>query len=96
MINPKNVTHAQTDPADQFSATSDCYPVGPVGLDARGGPVGPDVYFTNPNLLTHVIWTPPDPDGQDTTTGPGWPSSQFALEDATEEDLIHKLVMSPV
>ena len=43
------MVHAQTDPADQFSATSDCYPVGPVGLDATGGPVGPDVYFTNPN-----------------------------------------------
>ena len=41
------MVHAQTDPAGQFSATSDCYPVGPVGLDARGGPVGPDVYFTN-------------------------------------------------
>ena len=53
------MVHAQTDPAGQFSATgtpspSDCYPVGPVGLDATGGPVGPDVYFTDPNLLTHV------------------------------------------
>ena len=67
------MVHAQTDPAGQFSATSDCYPVGPVGLDAKGGPVGPDVYFTNPNLLTHVIRTPPDPDGQDTTTGPAGP-----------------------
>ena len=67
------MVHAQTDPAGQFSATSDCYPVGSVGLDARGGPVGPDVYFTNPNLLTHVIRTPPDPDGQDTTTGPAGP-----------------------
>ena len=67
------MVHAQTDPAGEFSATSDCYPVGPVGLDAKGGPVGPDVYFTNPNLLTHVIRTPPDPDGQDTTTGPAGP-----------------------
>ena len=67
------MVHAQTDPAGQFSATSDCYPVGPVGMDAKGGPVGPDVYFTNPNLLTHVIRTPPDPDGQDTTTGPAGP-----------------------
>ena len=38
-----------------------------------GGPVGPDVYFTNPNLLTHVIRTPPDPDVQDATTGPVGP-----------------------
>ena len=72
------MVHAQTDPAGQFSAgqfsaTSNCYPVGPVGLDATGGPVGPDVYFTNPNLLTHVIRTPPDPDGQDTITGPAGP-----------------------
>ena len=62
----------------QFSATgtlsqSDCYPVGPVGLDATGGPVGPDVYFADPNLLMHVIRTPPDPDGQDATTGPAGP-----------------------
>ena len=67
------MVHAQTDPAGQFSATSDCYPVGPVGLDATGGPVAPDVYFTDPNLLTHVIRTPPDPDGQDATTGPAGP-----------------------
>ena len=26
--------------------------------------------FTNPNLLTHVILTPPDPNGQDATAGP--------------------------
>ena len=39
------MVHAQTDPAGQLSATSDCYPVGPVGLDAKGGPVGPDVFF---------------------------------------------------
>ena len=67
------MVHAQTDPAGQFSATSDCYLVGTVGLDAAGGPVGPDVYFTDPNLLTHVIRTRPDPDGQDTTTGPAGP-----------------------
>ena len=71
------MVHAQTDPAGQFSAEtpspSDCYPVGPVGLDATGGPVGPDVYFTDPNLLTHVIRTPPDQDGQDATTGPAGP-----------------------
>ena len=71
------MAHAQTDPAGQFSAgtlsPSDCYPVGPVGLDATGGPVGPDVNFTDPNLLMHVIRTPPDPDGQDATTGPAGP-----------------------
>ena len=71
------MVHAQTDPAGQFSAgtpsPSDCYPVGPVGLDATGGPVGPDMYFTDPNLLTHVIRTPPDPDGQNATTGPAGP-----------------------
>ena len=71
------MVHEQTDPAGQFCAgtlsPSDCYPVGPVGLVATGGPVGPDVYFTNPNLLTHVIRTPPDPDGQDATTGPVGP-----------------------
>ena len=69
----KLMVHAQTDPAGQFSATSDCYPVGPVGLDATGGPVGPDVYFTDPNLLMHVIRTTPDPDGQDTTTDSAGP-----------------------
>ena len=42
------MVHAQTDPAGQFSATgmpspSDCYPPGPVGLDATGGPAGPYV-----------------------------------------------------
>ena len=30
------------------------------------------MYFTNSNLLTHVIQTP-DPDGQDATTGPAGP-----------------------
>ena len=35
------MVHAQTDPAGQFSATSDCYPVGPVGLDAKGGTCQP-------------------------------------------------------
>ena len=88
------MVHAQTGPAGQFSATSDCYHVGPDGLDAKGGPVGPDVYFTNPNLLTHVIRTPPDSDGQDTTTGPagpsvcwrgpGWPSSRFTCSEVMQ------------
>ena len=72
------MVHAQTDPAGQFSATgtsspSDCYAVGPVGLDATGGPAGPDVYITDPNVLTHVIRTPPDLDGQDATIGPAGP-----------------------
>ena len=72
------MVYEQTDPAGQFCAgtlsPSDCYHVGPVGLVATGGPVGPDVYFTNPNLLMHVIRTPPDPpDGQDATTGPAGP-----------------------
>ena len=72
------MVHAQTDPAGQLYATgtlspSDCYPVGPVGLYATGGPVGPDVYIADPNLLTHVFRTPPDPDGQDATTGPVGP-----------------------
>ena len=72
------MVHAQTDPAGQFSATgtlspSDCYPVGPVGPYATGGPVGPDVYITYPNSLKHVIRTPPDPDGHDATTGPVGP-----------------------
>ena len=88
------MVHAQTDPAGQFSAgtlsQSDCYPVGPVGQDATGGPVGPDVNFTDPNLLTHVIRTPPDPDGLDATTGPAgpyvgggpsWPSSLFTCSE---------------
>ena len=69
------MVHAQTDLAGQLSATgtsspSDCYLVGPVGLNATGGPADPDVYITDPNLLTHVIRTPPDPDGRDATTGP--------------------------
>ena len=65
------MVHEQTDPAGQSCAgtlsPSDCYPVSPVGLVATGGPVGPDVCFTNPNLLTHVILTRPDPDA---TAGP--------------------------
>ena len=31
------------------------------------------MYFTDPNLLTHVIRTPLDPDGQDATTGSAGP-----------------------
>ena len=59
----------QTDPAGQFAAVgilspSDCYPV---------GPVGPDVYITDPNSCTHMIRIPPDPDGQDAAAN-GTPS----------------------
>ena len=53
---------------------SDCYPVGPVGPDASGGPVGPDVYITDPNSLKHVVRTPPDSDGQDAAAATGTPS----------------------
>ena len=72
------MVYVQTDPAGRFSAAgtlspSDCYPVGPVGPYATGGPVGPDVYITDPNSLKHVVRTPPDPDGQDATTGPVGP-----------------------
>ena len=90
------MVHAQTDPAGRFFAAgtlspSDCYPVGPVGPDATGGPVGPDVYITDPNSLKHVARTPPDPDGQDAaatgtpspsdcyTAGPVWFMSQGTL-----------------
>ena len=49
------------DPDDQYSAatgtppSSDCYPVGPVGPYFTGGPVGPDVYNTDPDSLTHMV-----------------------------------------
>ena len=69
----EHMVHIQADPAGQFSATgtlspSDCYPVGPVGPVGpyvAGGPVGPDVYNTDPNSLTHMVRIPADPDGQD-------------------------------
>ena len=66
----EHMVHTQTDPAGQFAATgtpppSDCYPVGPVGPYVAGGPVGPDVYNTDPDSLTHMVRIPPDPDGQD-------------------------------
>ena len=50
-----------------------CWPPQGCYRDATGDPVAPDVYFTDPNLLTHVIRTPPAPDGQDATTGPAGP-----------------------
>ena len=69
------MVHTQTDPAGQFGATgtpspSDCYPVGPVGSYVAGGPVGPDVYNTDPDSLTHMVRILPDPDGQDAAVGP--------------------------
>ena len=65
------MVHIQTDPAGQFAATgtpspSDCCPVGPAGPYVAGGPVGPDVYNTDPDSLTQMVRIPPDPDGQDT------------------------------
>ena len=68
----------QTDPAGQFAAVgtlspSDCYPVGPVGPYVTGGPAGPDVHITDPNLWTHMIQIPRDPDGQDAAAN-GTPS----------------------
>ena len=73
----------QPDPAGQFAAVgtlspSDCYPVGPVGLFVTGGPVGRDVYITDPNSLTHMVRIPPDPDGQDAAaTGTPSPSDSY-------------------
>ena len=79
----EHMVHTQTDPAGQFSdvgtlSSSDCYPVGPVGPYVAGGPVGPDVYNTDPNSLTHMVWIPPDPDGQDSApTGTPSPSDRY-------------------
>ena len=79
----EHVVHTQTGPAGRFSAVgtlspSDCYPVGPVGPYATGGPVGPDVYITDPNSLTHMVRIPLDPDGQDAAaTGTPYPSDCF-------------------
>ena len=46
-------------------STSDCYPVGPAGPYVAGGPVSPDVGFTNPELVTHTVLVYADPAGQD-------------------------------
>ena len=76
----EHMIRTQTDPAGQFAAVgtlspSDCYPVGPY---ATGGPVGPDVYITYPNSLTHMVRIPPDPDGQDAAaTGTPSPSDCY-------------------
>ena len=60
----------QADPAGQPSAVwtlspSDCYPVGPADPYVAGGPVGPDVCFTNPEPVTHTVLVHADPAGQD-------------------------------
>ena len=60
----------QADPAGQPSAVgmlspSDFYPVGPAGPYVAGGPVGPDVYFTDPKSVTHPVLIHADPAGQD-------------------------------
>ena len=79
----EHMVHTQTDPAGQFFAVgtlspSDCYPVGPVGPYVAGGPVGPDVYNTDPNSLTHMVRIPPDLDGQDAAaTGTPSPSDCY-------------------
>ena len=60
----------QADPAGRPSAVgtlspSDCYPVGSAGPYVAGGPVGPDVCFTNPEAVTHTVLVHADPAGQD-------------------------------
>ena len=81
----EHMVHTQTDPAGYFFAVgtlspSDCYPVGPVGPYVAGGPVGPDVYNTDPNSLTHMVRIPPDPDGQDAAaTGVPSPSDCYPV-----------------
>ena len=65
----------QADPAGQLSAAgtlspSDYYHVGQAGPYVAGGPVGPDVYITDPNSLTHMVPIHADPDGQGATGGP--------------------------
>ena len=60
----------QADPAGRPSAVgmlspSDCYPVGPAGPYVSGGPVGPDVCFTNPEPVMHTVLVHADPAGQD-------------------------------
>ena len=60
----------QADPAGRPSGLGtlslpDCYPVGPAGPYVAGGPVGPDVCFTNPEPVTHTVLVHADPAGQD-------------------------------
>ena len=59
----------QADPAGQPAAVgtlspSDCYPVGPAGPYVAGGPVGPDVWFNDPEPLEHAVLIHADPAGQ--------------------------------
>ena len=81
----EHMVHTQSDPAGQFAATgtpspSDCYPVGPVGPYVAGGPVGPDVYNTDPDSLMHMVRISPDPDGQDAAaTGTPSPSDCYPV-----------------
>ena len=43
-----------------------------------GGPVSPDVYFTDPNSSTHMVRIHADPDGQDAAaTGTPSPSDYY-------------------
>ena len=68
----------QDDPAGRPSAVgtltpSDCYPVGPAGPYVAGGPVGPDVCFTNPEPVMHMVLVHADPAGQD-VSAVGMPS----------------------
>ena len=73
------MVNAQTDPAGQFSATgmlspSDCYPVGPAGPYATGGPCRPRcIYYRSEFIDACDSETLPDPDGHDATTGPVGP-----------------------
>ena len=52
-------------PAVGTLSPSDCCPVGPAGTYVAGVAVGPDVGFTNPELVTHTVLVHADPAGQD-------------------------------
>ena len=59
----------QADPDGQPAAVgtlspSDCYPVGPAGPCDAVGPVGPDVWFNDPEPLEHAVLIHADPAGQ--------------------------------
>ena len=65
----QHVVLIQADPAGQPSAVgtlspSDCYPVGPADPYVAGGPGGPDVWFKDPEPMTHAVLIPADPAGQ--------------------------------
>ena len=70
----------QADPAGQSAAVgmlspSDCYPVGPAGPYVAGGPLGPDVWFKDPEPLTVGTRSPSDcyPAGPYVAGGPVGP-----------------------